>query len=234
MKAGKVKTITMASSTWEEDILNLLEGGAPFKLTGIETEEDWTKVRKIAGKFPVFLAESASEAYFAPSPTANKPRRPKGGQRSRDSCAPSKYAKEKRSEPRKQFLVIEDNADDAILIQRAFGATDSCSAFVCRNLSEAKAYLQGAGMYQNRQVFPFPNAVICDMHLGIESGLDFLKWVKGSKEFQSMPVVILTGNSTTRECVLAKESGALEILHKPGKYETLRTMLQDMAAKLCG
>ena len=49
-----------------------------------------------------------------------------------------------------------------------------------------------------------------------------------------MPVVILTGNSTTRECVLAKESGALEILHKPGKYETLRTMLQDMAAKLCG
>jgi CheY-like chemotaxis protein len=233
MKAGKVKTITMASATWEEDILNLLEGGAPFKLTGIETEEDWTEVREIAGRFSAVIAESASEAYFAPSPTANKPVGPK--RIPRDSRASSKAAKEKpSSEIRKQFLVIEDNADDAILIQRAFAATDGCSAFVCRNLSEAKAYLQGAGMYQNRQVFPFPNAVICDMHLGTESGLDFLKWVKASKEFQSMPVVILTGNSTTRECVLAKESGALEILYKPAKYETLRTMLQDMAAKLCG
>ncbi|HUS34135.1 MAG TPA: hypothetical protein VM680_02165 [Verrucomicrobiae bacterium] len=132
----------------------------------------------------------------------------------------------------KNFLVIEDNCDDAVLIKRAFKATDSCHAFICRNLSEAKAYLDGAGMYANRNEHPFPNAVISDMHLGIESAVDFLKWLKGSSEFNPLPVFILTGTASTREAALAKELGALEVFRKPSKYEDLKGLVRDVAAKL--
>jgi DNA-binding response OmpR family regulator len=134
----------------------------------------------------------------------------------------------------KNFLVIEDNADDALLIKRAFAATHSCHAFVCRNVSEAKAYLNGSGMYQDREKFPFPNAVVSDMHLGLESAVDFLKWIKASEQFRTMPVVILSGTASTRECAVAGELGAVEVLRKPAKYEELRAMVQDLAAKLCG
>jgi DNA-binding NtrC family response regulator len=148
--------------------------------------------------------------------------------------SPYKFLNMGADRPGKTFLVIEDSSDDAILIRRAFDATVDCHAIVCRNLSEARAYLRGAGIYHDRKKFPFPNAVISDLHLGFESGVQFLKWVKSSSEFKDMPVIILTGTATSSECVGAKEAGALEILKKPARYEELKTMLIDLAAKLCG
>ena len=133
----------------------------------------------------------------------------------------------------KNFLVVEDNPDDSLLIKRAFAATHSCHAFVCRNLSEAKDYIRGSGMYATREKFPFPNAVICDMHLGLESAVDFLKWIKASEAFRSMPVFVLSGTASTRECALARDLGAAEVLRKPAKFEDLRSMMQDLAGKLC-
>jgi DNA-binding response OmpR family regulator len=133
----------------------------------------------------------------------------------------------------KNFLVIEDNADDALLIKRAFSVTQSCHASICRNLSEARAYLQGAGIYSDRQKYPFPNAVISDLHLGFESAVDFLRWIKASEEFKSMPVIVLSGTASTRECALAKDMGALEVLKKPARYEDLKGMIQDLVSKLC-
>jgi CheY-like chemotaxis protein len=134
----------------------------------------------------------------------------------------------------KTFLVIEDTADDAMLIQRAFKSVGDCQAFICRNLSEARAYVQGSGMYQNRDNFPFPNAVISDLHLGFESGVEFVKWMKSNAPFASMPVIILTGTANAPDCEEARQAGAVDILKKPARYEDLKMMLHDLAAKLCG
>ena len=139
-------------------------------------------------------------------------------------------AEEKRG---KTFLVVEDNADDALLIRRAFNTLDSCRAFVCRNISEAKAYVQGAGMYRDREKFPFPNGVICDLRLGEESGTQFLAWLKGVPEFEKLPVFILSG-APPKDLISAKTLGAIDVLTKPARFEDLQTMLNDMAAKLCG
>jgi CheY-like chemotaxis protein len=137
------------------------------------------------------------------------------------------------AESLKNFLVIEDNADDAVLIRRAFKATDSCRAFVSRTLTEAKAHLQRAGMYGDEQRFPSSDAVVCDMHIGMDSALDFLKWIKARDEFRLVPVFVLTGTGSTSECGRAKDLGALEVLLKPVKYEDLCAMVEDLAAKLC-
>lgn len=136
-------------------------------------------------------------------------------------------------QPGKTFLVIEDSADDALLIRRAFAALEACQAIVCRNLSEAKAYMNGAGLYQDRTKYPFPNAIICDLHIGFESGVEFVVWIKAHEAFKDMPVIILTGTATTSEAVTAKQKGALDVLRKPSRFEDLRTMLNDLAAKLC-
>jgi CheY-like chemotaxis protein len=130
-------------------------------------------------------------------------------------------------------LVIEDSADDAALIQLAFDALESCRAFVCRNLSEGKAYLHGAGMYADRVKYPFPNVVICDLNLGGESGLEFIDWLERSREFKKMPVVIVTGSTSEKDISAARRGSVIAVFKKPARFEELRPMLADIAGKLC-
>ena len=133
----------------------------------------------------------------------------------------------------KTLLVIEDSADDSVLIRRAFNSLESCRAVITRNLSEARAYLDGAGMYQDREKFPLPNGIICNFHLGMESGIDFLNWIKMSA-FKAMPVFVLTGMASTAAGKMAKDAGAVEVLVKPARYEDLARMFKGLVSKLCG
>ena len=119
------------------------------------------------------------------------------------------------------------------MIRHAFRSLDSCTAFVCRNLSEAKAYLLGSGMYADRSTHPFPNAVICDLNLQGESGVEFVAWLRASAPFSALPVIILTGSTSEADISAARERGAISILKKPARFEDLRSMLTDMASKLC-
>lgn len=136
------------------------------------------------------------------------------------------------SQSDKTFLVIEDNAEDAALIRKAFESLDSCAAFVCRNLGEGKAYVNGSGMYADRLKHPFPRAVICDLNAGGESGVDFIEWLKGT-DFRNLPVIILTGSTSKKDIFAAERRGAMAVLKKPGGIEDLRSMLTDLASKLC-
>lgn len=136
---------------------------------------------------------------------------------------------------RKTFLVIEDSGDNAVLVRRAFRDLETCAAFICRNNSEAKAYLLGAGMYSDRNEFPFPSAIICDLRFQDESGIDFLGWVKaGNKKLKALPVFILANRDSPDEVTAAKALGAREILKKPASTEDFQSMLVDLASKLCG
>jgi CheY-like chemotaxis protein len=136
-----------------------------------------------------------------------------------------------RAQP-KVFLVIEDNAYDAALIRLAFNSLGSCTASVCRNLSEAKAYMRGSGMYSDRSMHPFPNAVICELNLEGESGVEFVIWLTASADFRRLPVVILTGSTSQADILAARERGAVSILTKPARFEELRAMLMDLTLSL--
>jgi CheY-like chemotaxis protein len=135
---------------------------------------------------------------------------------------------------RRTFLIIEDNADDAILIRRAFTRGAQCEGFVCRNLSEARAYLLGAGMYADRKAFPFPQAVVSDLRLGDESGITFLSWLRGSEDFSKIPFVLLSGAATQREVESAHALGAAKVLRKPADVRVLQEILAQLAGELCG
>src|SRR4051812_9043761 len=115
---------------------------------------------------------------------------------------------------RTTVLVLEDDPNDAILIRRAF-LLGASRAFVCRNTSEARAYLLGAGMYGDREVYPFPHLIVTDVRLGDESGIHFLAWVRSKPEFRGLPVVVLSGSATEAEIEEAMALGAAKVLTKP-------------------
>lgn len=132
----------------------------------------------------------------------------------------------------KTFLVLEDDADDAILIRRAF-TNARCFAFVCRNTSEARAYLLGAGMYADRRRFPFPDIFVTDLRLGEESGLNFVAWLRSQEELKDLEVIVLSGTMTARDVALLRNMGVRGIVAKPANPFDLEELLLDMSERMC-
>jgi CheY-like chemotaxis protein len=133
---------------------------------------------------------------------------------------------------RTTFLVLEDDANDALLIRRAF-TNAACHAFVCRNTSEARAYLVGAGMYGDRSRFPFPDIFMTDLRLGDESGLQFLEWLRSKDELHELPVIVLSGSPSPKDIAAAKSMGVLRVWHKPRDPAVLQSMIKQLADEFC-
>jgi CheY-like chemotaxis protein len=131
------------------------------------------------------------------------------------------------------FLVVEDNADDALLMRRAVNSSTLWTLTVCRTVAETKCYLLGAGVYSDRKVYPFPRAILCDLHLNGESADDLLLWTRDKPTIQQIPFTILSGSISPAEMATARELGARQVLKKPAKFEDLKTLLRDLSDELC-
>jgi CheY-like chemotaxis protein len=129
-------------------------------------------------------------------------------------------------------LVLEDDANDAILIKRAFTG-EACRAFVCRNTSEARAYFLGSGMYSDRELFPFPDLFVTDLRLGEESGIQFLTWVRAVDGSKDLPVVVLSGAATPGDILAVQRLGVTSVLIKPSDPIALQDMLILASRELC-
>lgn len=129
-------------------------------------------------------------------------------------------------------LVLEDDASDAMLVRRAFTG-QTCRAFICRNTSEARAYFMGAGMYSNRDLFPFPELFVTDLRLGEESGVQFLAWVRQFPPAEDLPVIVLTGDASPAEILAVQSLGASRVLIKPSDPIALQDMLILTSRELC-
>jgi len=134
--------------------------------------------------------------------------------------------------PLRTILIVEENAITSNLIRTAFEKLDGCVAFVCRNNSEAKAYLLGAGMYKDRAKYPFPRAIVSDLGPSDGAGVDLLRWVKSEHGCAGLPVYILVSRSHADEAN-AKNLGAAKVFKKPAAMDELQDLLSDLAMKLC-
>lgn len=60
-----------------------------------------------------------------------------------------------------------------------------------------------------------PDAVLLDVMLPQESGLDVLKWMKSFQKFSDIPVMMITAKDTEMDIVQALDLGADDYLRKP-------------------
>jgi CheY-like chemotaxis protein len=132
------------------------------------------------------------------------------------------------------LLVVENDPDDALLIRKCFSSLPQCgTCFVCRNASEARAYLLGAGMYADREKYPIPVAIISDLRMPGETGLELLRWIKGQQALASVSVIVLTSFGSPAEMETALRLGATKFLQKPADLEEFRELLLEVAHELC-
>jgi len=129
------------------------------------------------------------------------------------------------------ILVIEDSAEDAFLILQAITTAD-CQAFVCRNVSEVKTYLDGAGLFFDRRKYPLPDALIADLNIGGDSGLAFLRWLRAQPHFEQLPTFILSGSLSREDIAQAQNLGVMRVMQKPQEFRTLERTLAQLTNEL--
>ena len=128
------------------------------------------------------------------------------------------------------ILLVEDDADDVLLIQRAFRKAKIANPIqAVRDGDEAVAYLSGAGPYGDRRQFPSPVLILLDLKLPRRSGFEVLEWLRGQPGLKRTPVVVLTSSKETADVNRAYELGANSYLLKPVTFEALQEMMRTIS-----
>lgn len=126
-------------------------------------------------------------------------------------------------------LLVEDNPDDVLLIQRAFRkARLPYPLHQVGNGEEAINYLDGKGIYANRQQHPLPGLLLLDLKLPRTSGMEVLAWLKAQPGLAQLPVVVFTSSREDTDIQRAYELGANSYLVKPVSFDALLEMVQTL------
>jgi CheY-like chemotaxis protein len=125
------------------------------------------------------------------------------------------------------ILLVEDDADDALLIQRAFRKSKIANRIeLVSDGDEAVAYLSGAEHYSDRRQFPLPVLILLDLKLPRRSGFEVLEWLRSQPGLKRTPVVVLTSSKETLDINRAYELGANSYLLKPVTFEALQEIMK--------
>lgn len=120
----------------------------------------------------------------------------------------------------KVIFLVEDNADDEALTQRAFAkAMVANEVVVARDGAEALNYLFGLGEYVGRDRHELPALVLLDLKLPKISGLDVLKRIRSEHATRLLPVVVLTSSKEEQDLLDSYGYGCNSYIRKPVNFD---------------
>ncbi|MGH7590384.1 MAG: response regulator, partial [Gemmatimonadales bacterium] len=124
------------------------------------------------------------------------------------------------------ILLVEDDANDVLLIRRAFAKAGAAGAIHSVSDGDAAvAYLQGEAPYADRTRHPLPDLVLLDIKLPRRSGLDVLQWMRAQIPLQRLPTVMLTSSRDGGDVNRAYDLGANSYLVKPVSFDSLQELI---------
>ena len=127
-------------------------------------------------------------------------------------------------------LYVEDDADDFALLKRASRKCGTpFSLQHAEDGDKAIAYLSGSGDYADRKEYPFPDLVLLDLRMPRLDGFEVLQWIRDNPATKTLPVVVLAGSSFRADIRRALELGANSYAAKPGKFEELQVLIDQIA-----
>jgi len=120
------------------------------------------------------------------------------------------------------ILLCEDNREDAFLLRHAFAKAGLSHVIVdVRNGQQAINYLNGTGLYTDRQQHPLPNLVLLDLKMPLMDGFEVLAWTQTRAGLKTLPIIVLSGSSDATDIEAARKLGAHDYLIKPKDWDEL-------------
>jgi CheY-like chemotaxis protein len=126
------------------------------------------------------------------------------------------------------ILIVEDDPNDQFLIQNAFKSIGIETAIrIVENGQEAIDYLNGKGIYSDRDKFPFPTTIITDLKMPILDGLGVLEHRRDNPHWAIIPTVVLSASEDLDDIKKAYMLGAAAYHVKPSDPIDLRRLLKQ-------
>ena len=127
------------------------------------------------------------------------------------------------------ILLVEDNPAHAELVSRSF--EDHRVANQIYHVADGEAaldYLWRRGDYAEPADSPRPHIILLDLRLPKIDGLEVLKTIKSTSDFETIPVIILTTSAAERDVVKAYEAHANSYLVKPVDFEKFTKLMDEL------
>lgn len=125
------------------------------------------------------------------------------------------------------ILLVEDNEADVVLVREALkDAKVYNSLHVAKDGDEAVAFLEGDAALNPEKLRP--GLIMLDLYLPKRSGLDVLKYIKGSQELKLIPVVVMTSSQEETDIVKAYELQANCYVTKPVDFDQLINVVKTI------
>ncbi len=127
------------------------------------------------------------------------------------------------------ILLAEDDKNDIFLMRRAFDdAGYRNPLFVVYNGQEAIHYLEGSGIYAEREKYPLPGMLLLDLKMPLMDGFDVLAWLRAHPQFDTLPVVVLSCSRLEEDIDRSRALGVYDYRVKPQRFEDLVRLLDDV------
>ena len=115
--------------------------------------------------------------------------------------------------PAARILVVEDNASDVFLLDRALKKQDLRFELVhLLTGGQALAFIHRQGAYAEAAT---PNLILVDLNLSRYSGEDILREIRSTAHLEGVPVCVWSSSCSPRDEALLKDLGISEFISKP-------------------
>jgi len=118
------------------------------------------------------------------------------------------------------ILLVEDNPQDAELIQRALRKNNLANRlFVIEDGAEALDFIFCQRNYADREMSDSPKVILLDVKLPKLNGLEVLREIKANPVTRRIPVVMLTSSREDPDIQKAYQLGANSYVVKPVEFD---------------
>lgn len=124
------------------------------------------------------------------------------------------------------MLLIEDSAATCELIEQAFRQQGRAGLLKTQpGVAPALRFLNHQAEAQEADM---PAAILLDLKLAGEHGLEFLRRLRADPRLSRLPVIILTTSDDPRDIDASYRCGANGYVVKPGTYEALTALVDAL------
>ena len=130
-----------------------------------------------------------------------------------------------------RILVIEDNASDVFLLDRALKKQDFPFELVhLLNGGEALAFIRRQGAYAEAAI---PDLILMDLNLSKYTGEDILREIRAAKHLLGVPVCVWSSSQSRRDKSLLQDLGVSQFITKPSgldQFMEIGKTIKDLLA----
>lgn len=130
------------------------------------------------------------------------------------------------SSSNKTLAIVESNADDRLLLQKAWQSVGLARLYLLVDGEDLIDFLYHQGKYANSVALPQPDLLILTLQLPQTIGEEVLRTIKADQNLRTIPVIVLGTANTEADINRSYALGACSFLSKPDTYEGLVELMQ--------